>query len=127
MTLDNLIGKLLERIHPDSATIGRLIEAAQRNIKDSELAELSNENRFDAAYKAIMQLSNAALQAAGFRTLTSKTGHHQTMLQSLVKTVGIDTDRLIVLDALRKQRNVADYSGDLVEDAAVTECIRQAK
>lgn len=127
MTLDNLIGTLLERINPDSAAIQRLLEAAQRNIKDSELTELSNENRFDAAYKAIMQLSNAALQAAGFRTLTSKPGHHQTMLQSLVKTVGIDTDRLIVLDALRKQRNVADYSGDLVEDAAVTECIRQAK
>lgn len=68
MTLDNLIGKLLERINPDSAAIQRLLEAAQRNIKDSELAELSNENRFDAAYKAIMQLSNAALQAAGFRT-----------------------------------------------------------
>lgn len=127
MTLDNLIGTLLERINPDRAAIQRLLEAAQRNIKDSELTELSNENRFDAAYKAIMQLSNAALQAAGFRTLTSKPGHHQTMLQSLVKTVGIDTDRLIVLDALRKQRNVADYSGDLVEDAAVAECIKQAK
>lgn len=122
MTLDNLIGKLLERINPDSSAIQRLLEAAQRNIKDAELAGLSNENRFDAAYKAIMQLSNAALQAAGFRTLTSKTGHHQTMLQSLIKTVGIDTDRLIVLDALRKQRNVADYSGDLVEAAVL--CIR---
>lgn len=127
MTLDNLIGKLLERINPDSAAIQRLLDAARRNIKDAELTELSNENRFDAAYKAIMQLSNAALQTAGFRTLTSKPGHHQTMLQSLIKTVGIDTDRLIVLDALRKQRNVADYSGDLVEDAAVAECIRQAK
>ena len=88
---------------------------------------LSNENRFDAAYKAIMQLSNAALQAAGFRTLTSKPGHHQTMLQSLIKTIGIEADRVIVLDALRKQRNIADYSGDLVADAAVTECISQAK
>ncbi len=41
MTLDNLIGKLLERIRPDSATIGRLIEAAQRNIKDSNMTLLS--------------------------------------------------------------------------------------
>lgn len=49
------------------------------------------------------------------------------MLQSLVKTMGIETDRVIVLDALRKQRNFADYSGDLVADAAVAECIRQAK
>lgn len=34
MTLDNLIGKLLERIEPDSAAIQRLLEAAQRNITD---------------------------------------------------------------------------------------------
>lgn len=127
MTLDKLLGITLERINPDPAAIARLLEAAQRNINDADLVALSNENRFDAAYKAIMQLSNAALQAAGFRTLTSKPGHHQTMLQSLVKTVGIDTERLIVLDALSKQRNVADYSGDLVEDAAVTECISQAR
>lgn len=34
---------------------------------------------------------------------------------------------MIVLDALRKQRNVMDYSGDLVEDAAVKECLEQAQ
>lgn len=127
MTLDNLIGKSLERIDPDSAAIRRLLEAAQRNIKDAELTGLSNETRFDTAYKAIMQLANAALQASGFRTLTSKPGHHQTLIQSLVKTVGIETERMIVLDALRKQRNITDYSGDLVEDAAVTECLLQAR
>lgn len=127
MTLDNLIGKLLEHIEPDSAAIQRLLEAAQRNIKDAELAGLSNETRFDTGYKAIMQLANAALQASGFRTLTSKPGHHQTLIQSLVKTVGIETERMIVLDALRKQRNVTDYSGDLVEDAAVAECLKQAR
>ena len=127
MTLDNLIGKLLERIEPDNAAIQRLLEASQRNIKDAEIAALSNETRFDTGYKAIMQLANAALQASGFRTLTSKPGHHQTLIQSLVKTVGIETDRMIVLDALRKQRNVTDYSGDLVEDAAVAECLKQAR
>lgn len=127
MTLDNLIGKLLERIEPDPIAIQRLLDAAARNIADAELIELSNENRFDVAYKAIMQLANAALQASGFRTLTSKPGHHQTMIQSLVKTIGIEIDTMIVLDALRKQRNIADYSGDLVEDAAVAECMLQAK
>jgi len=127
MTLDNLIGKLLERIEPDQYAIQRLVEAAQRNIKDANLEGLSNETRFDTSYKAIMQLANAALQASGFRTLTSKPGHHQTLIQSLVKTIGIETDRMIVLDALRKQRNVTDYSGDLVEDAAVKECLEQAQ
>lgn len=127
MTLDNLIGKLLERIEPDQYAIQRLVEAAQRNIRDAQLEGLSNETRFDTGYKAIMQLANAALQASGFRTLTSKPGHHQTLIQSLVKTIGIEKDRMIVLDALRKQRNVTDYSGDLVEDAAVKECLEQAQ
>ncbi len=127
MTLDNLIGISLEPVAPDSLTIRRLLEAAKRNIHDSHLSGLSNENRFDAAYKAIMQIANAALQTRGFRTLISKPGHHQTMIQSLVKTLGVDIETVIVLDALRKQRNVADYSGDLVTDAAVKECITQAE
>lgn len=127
MTLDNLVGISLEPVEPDLLTIRRLLNAAQRNIHDSHLPGLSNENRFDAAYKAIMQIANAALQTRGFRTLTSKPGHHQTMIQSLVKTLDINVETVIVLDALRKQRNVADYSGDLVTDAAVKECIAQAQ
>lgn len=127
MTLDNLLGISLESIEPDSLTIRRLLEAAKRNIQDAHLSGLSNENRFDVAYKSIMQIANAALQARGFRTLTSKPGHHQTMIQSLIKTLDINIETVIVLDALRKQRNVADYSGDLVTDAAVKECITQAE
>lgn len=126
MTLDNLIGKSLERIEPDATAIQRLLDAAERNIEDAKIEGLSNENSFDVAYKAIMQLANAALQESGFRTLTSAPGHHQTMIQSLAKTVGIDRDRLIVLDSLRKKRNAADYTGDVVEDAAVNECTTQA-
>jgi hypothetical protein len=34
---------------------------------------------------------------------------------------------MICLDALRKQRNVADYSGDLVTDAAVQACLEQTE
>ena len=67
------------------------------------------------------------MQASGFRTLTSKPGHHQTMIQSLPKTVGINQLDMVVLDALRKQRNVADYSGDLVTEKMVHECILHAQ
>lgn len=34
---------------------------------------------------------------------------------------------MIVLDALRKQRNVADYSGDIIPMSAVDECIKYAE
>lgn len=127
MTLDNLVGINLEEIVPDAIMIQRLLAAAKRNINDAQIEQLSNENSFDSAYKAIMQLANVALQANGYRTLTSKPGHHQTMIQSLTKTIGLDREVVIVLDALRKQRNVADYSGDLVPDANVIECIDYAK
>ena len=100
--------------------------AAERNIADTKLQGLSTENRFDAAYKAIMQLSMVALNANGYRTMTSKPGHHQTAIQTLPTSVGLSPAKVIVLDALRKQRNLSDYSGDLVTDAAAAECLASA-
>lgn len=126
MSLDKLVGSSLESITPDRGSIAKLLEAARRNLVDSQVEQLSAENRFDAAYKAIMQLANAALQANGFRTLTSRPGHHMTMIQVLNQTCGLDKDIMIVLDRLRKQRNVADYSGDRVSEQATRECIAQA-
>jgi hypothetical protein len=34
---------------------------------------------------------------------------------------------VIILDALRKQRNLNDYEGDSVTDAAVKECLSRAE
>lgn len=127
MSLDNLLGKTLEKITPDRPGITRLLEAAQRNIADSNIELISNENRFDVAYKAIMQLSNIALSASGYRTLTSVPGHHQTMIQSLTKTIDIETDTMIILDSLRKQRNIADYSGDTITETTMITCTKHAK
>jgi len=125
--LKKLVGISLQEIQPDSATILRLLVAAARNLSDAGVTEISFENRFDAAYKSVMQSANAALQASGYRTLTSKPGHHQTMLHLLVKTAGVDRETVIILDALRRQRNVVDYSGDLVPYSAVEECVSQAE
>lgn len=126
MGLDNLIGKTLEQIEPDKNSIGKLLDAAKRNLADTKIKQLSAENRFDAAYKSIMQLANAALQANGYRTSTSKPGHHMTMIQTLNQTCGLDKDIIIVLDQLRKQRNDADYSGNLIPESATKECIELA-
>jgi uncharacterized protein (UPF0332 family) len=49
------------------------------------------------------------------------------LCQSLSKTLGIDNDTVILLDAMRKQRNVADYSGDIVPESTVKDCILQAE
>lgn len=67
------------------------------------------------------------MNANGFRTLTSKPGHHQTAIQTLQLSVGLPQTKVIVLDALRKQRNLSDYSGDLIPDAAAAECLTSAQ
>ena len=49
------------------------------------------------------------------------------MIQALPLTLGIDRGRWLVMDALRKKRNINDYSGDLIEPESVRECIAQAQ
>jgi hypothetical protein len=127
MTLQNLLGISLDTATVDRAQLARLLAAAQRNIADAQLQALSSENRFDAAYKAIMQMAMVALNANGYRTLTSRPGHHQAALQTLPLAVGLAQPKVIVLDALRKQRNLADCSGDLVPDSAAAECLDSAR
>lgn len=128
MTLENLLA--IHRLQAFEATSGgvlRLLASAGRNLADARLIGLSADNRFDAAYKTIMQCAMLGLWANGYRTSTSQPGHHQTALQALPKTLGVAPDTVIVLDALRKQRNLNDYEGDLVTDAAVRECLAQAE
>lgn len=128
MTLANLLA--IQRLLAFSATpdgVQRLLAAAVRNLADAQLAPLSAENRFDAAYKCIMQCAMLGLWARGYRTSTSQPGHHQTALQALPLTMGLPNDIIIVLDALRKQRNLNDYEGDPISDAVVSECLAQAQ
>ena len=104
-----------------------LLEAAKRNLADAHITEISAENRFDAAYKCIMQCAMLALWVNDYRTSTSQLGHHQTAIQTLPTTIGLEQKTVIVLDALRKQRNLSDYEGDPISEQAVIECIKQAE
>jgi len=128
MSLENLLKtKQLQPHNPPREAVQRLLQAAVRNIADARIEDISGENRFDAAYKAIMQCAMVALWANRYRTATSQPGHHQTAIQTLPKTIGLEQNIVIVLDALRKQRNVSDYEGDPISDQAVIECIKQAE
>lgn len=128
MTLENLLAiQRLQNFKSTPAGVQQLLAAAERNLADAKLQGLSGDNRFDAAYKAIMQCAMIGLWANGYRTATSQPGHHQTAIQALSKTMGIAQDTVIVLDALRKQRNLNDYEGDPVTEAAVAECLKQAQ
>lgn len=127
MGLQNLVGISLEQVTPVKETVKRLLDAAARHIADAKVQAVSAETRFSSAYTAIRMLADVGLHANGYRTLTSRPGHHQTAIQTLPTTLGVDSQTLIRLDHLRKQRNLTEYTGDLIPESAVTECLAQAQ
>lgn len=127
MSLQNLlkIGRLAEH-KTDNNQVGKLLVAAERSIADARLDSISLHSRLDIAYRAIMQLSMVALWANGYRPSRSAPGHHQTMLQSLVLSIGLDRDQMLLLDTFRVKRNAIDYTGDDVDEKSVEACIEAA-
>src|SRR6266545_3643522 len=121
MSLQNLVGVSLETITPSKQTIRRLLDGAARYIADAKVRGVSAETRFGSAYTAIRMLADVGLHAHGFRTLTSKPGHHQTAIQALTLTLGLETRLVVRLDALRKQRNLTEYTGDTIPEATAAE------
>jgi hypothetical protein len=107
--------------------VQRLLAAIRRNLADAQVAGISDETRFDVAYKAVMQCALVAMLAAGYRPSANEPGHHQTMIQSLPLTLGVRNEVWVVLDALRRQRNANDYTGQPITPAAVAECLGQAR
>lgn len=131
MTSEHLIN--LQRIGqldavPFSAELlEKMLNVAHGRLQDAKRADNSMETRFDCAYTAIRAVADAALLKQGFRTSTSKPGHHQTTLQCLVHTLGVEPSTVRVLDSLRKQRNLTDYDGELITNSLLKECVDQAE
>jgi hypothetical protein len=100
-----------------------MLDSCSRCLADAREQAISPENRLDIAYRAIMQLAMVALWANGFRPSKSKPGHHQTMIQSLVHTVGLGNDQMLLLNSFRGQRNAIDYTGEDVDEGSVEACV----
>ena len=128
MSLENLLKTGQLKPHKtDRQEIGRLLVAARRNLADARADNISTENRFDAAYKCIMQCALMALMASGYRPDTKVPGHHQTVIQSLPKTLGLPGTRVSVLDTLRNKRNLSDYMGQEIDRASLASCVEEAE
>jgi len=127
MNLEDWVGERPDRITPAQETVQRLLEGAARHVADAKVAVISPETRFVSAYTAIRMLADIGLHANGYRVRTSRPGHHIVAIQALSATLGVDQRVVDRLDALRKLRNATEYSGDIIPESAVKECIRQAE
>lgn len=83
MTFEHLLN--LQRVGqldavPFSAELlQKMMNVAQSRLQDAMRVDNSLETRFDCAYTAIRAVADAALLKQGYRTSTSKPGHHQTL------------------------------------------------
>ena len=128
MTLQNLArAGQLHAHRPNAGEVRRLLDAARRNLLDAARRQNSPETRFDCAYKAVMQAALVAMMANGYRPSTSAPGHHQTIIQSLPLTLGLNADAWVPLDVLRRKRNQADYTGAPTSEVEVHEAIGHAE
>lgn len=117
----------LDAVPVSDQLVDKMLAAATNRLADALRTDNSPETRFDCAYTAIRAIADAALLTQGFRTSTSKPGHHQITLQCLVHTLGVDPSTVRILDSLRKQRNLSDYDGETITKAALQECLQQAQ
>ncbi len=101
--------------------------SARRQIADAKASGVSAETRFSSAYAAIRVIADIGLHAHGYRALASRPGHHQVAIQSLRKSLGVAAESVIVLDGLRKQRNLIEYMGESVPESMVEACIAEAE
>ena len=121
---------MLDKVPFSAALLQKMLATAHTRLQDAQRTDNSTETRFDCAYTVIRAVADAALHAQGWRTSTSKPGHHQTTIGCLVHTLGVSPATVRVLDALRKQRkqrNLSDYDGELVTEQALRECLQQAQ
>jgi hypothetical protein len=103
--LNNLarIGQL-DKVPVSADLLRKMLATARTRLQDAQRTDNSTETRFDCAYTAIRAVADAALLAHGWRTATSKPGHHQTTIGCLVHTLGVSSATVRVLDALRKRQ-----------------------
>jgi hypothetical protein len=111
MTLDNMVGRGLEKAATDRAEIQRYLAKIRRKVADCAKDAISLDSRFDIAFEALLQIALAALRANGYRA-TSEAGHQQLAIQLLPKSIGVDPTEIRALDEYRKKRSIGLYEAD---------------
>ncbi|KMY66210.1 hypothetical protein AAU61_17090 [Desulfocarbo indianensis] len=108
MSLPNWLGNgWLTEHNTSPGEIGDLLAIADRDLDQALTPGLSPDWRLNIAYNAALQAAVAALAAAGYRS--SRANKHYRVIQSLVHTIGMEDDLILVFDHFRKKRNISDY------------------
>jgi len=121
--LENLVKIRQLKVEPASKEeIAGLLRSGAVRLADAKTESLSNESRFDLAYNAAHALSLAALRGAGYRSES-----RYLVFQCTQHTLDLAAEHWRVLDQAHRQRNLAEYEGDIdVDDHLLEALIRVA-
>src|SRR3989338_16665 len=111
---------------PSAGEIAQLLGLADRDLKDSQARDLTDDWKLNIAYNSALQTATAALLACGYRA--SREMHHYRVIGSLAYTISASKDFINKLDKFRKKRNMSDYEiGGAISDGEAKEMYQLAK
>jgi hypothetical protein len=88
--------------------IKSLLTIVDRDLKDANVAVISEDRRFEAAFSAARTAATIALRASGYRTST-QVGHHVKTIESLELTINADSKMIQKMKTFSKKRNITSY------------------
>lgn len=107
--LDNLVkAKQLKVEPPDQSEFDGMLKSGKTRLQDAQVEGLSEEGQFSLAYGAAHALALAAMRWHGYRS-----DNRYLVFQCLKHTVELENAKWRVLDKCHKQRNLAEYEGNL--------------
>ena len=88
--------------------IKSLLTIVDRDLKDANVAVISEDRRFEAAFSAARTAATIALRASGYRTSIQVRQHAKT-IESLELTINADSKMIQKMRTFSKKRNITSY------------------
>jgi hypothetical protein len=109
MTIDKFVSRgVLEKRTTSKEELQDLLNIVDRDLKDSEVSEVSNDWQFGIAYNAALKLTTILVRGSHYRVKGGS--HHMNTIAMIPLILGGDKcDDRDYLDACRKKRNTVEY------------------
>jgi uncharacterized protein YutE (UPF0331/DUF86 family) len=115
----------IQKVVVTQQALNDLLRLVERDLKDSQIRELSADRRFATAYGAALNICSYLIRKEGYR-VAGQIGHHRTTLQLAAEIAGPSAEPYIsMFEIARRKRNKIDYDiADTVSEREVAELIQ---
>jgi len=115
----------LKRLQPHYTyplLVCHMLASAERSLADSALADISDENRIELAYKCIMKCCLLGLMAHGCVPAVPEVDPDQTAIESLSTTMQVEDKIWLGLYRVMKERRNSYFSNEWINPFTMQDC-----